>query len=493
MKKSKLIIILMVLLMLMSCGNEVNSSVDSTNDTVNLSNETSNATTTGSGDDAVSSTDEDTGSSDVLKARAKEEGVSVKEMESMIMDLATMTAEKYQTTYEAYISDLEKQGKTAFDEFATAADFMGITIKEYYEYEKSKPAMSQEDSETLVAMNNAMSEISNMASDGAKTLEEDYEALKIFNVDEVLFNSKIGNTLLIQYVSDTSYEEVITYYKDLLEDTDNAMFVDAGDSVTIMGSLEGNMVNVTISKDYVSGRTNVDYTYTGDIPEIFTSEEVDLEDETMFSVEGMAFEEWALFQMDDMNDTLDLPEEGHEYVEFVTSSLYKSVVEYYIELLKETNGYTEYTDDSDLVLYGTINDEAVEVRLARDADITYVRVDRFYEAEYDETSSSETSNTDTSNKYLEWVLVDVNEILLEDPWSDGSLSIMFYSNSEFGDLASFYKNEFMKYDEFTQYGSVEGTDVDYTAVDEGVSITISVYYDSDNGLCQVVFTNGPTK
>ncbi|MCT4594026.1 MAG: hypothetical protein N4A57_07150 [Anaeromicrobium sp.] len=98
-----------------------------------------------------------------LEARAKEEGISVSEMEKIIDELTIMTAKKYGSTKEEYIENLKEDGKTPFDEVAVAADYMEISIKEYYEYEKANGAnLTDEQRETMSAMNNAAKELKNI-------------------------------------------------------------------------------------------------------------------------------------------------------------------------------------------------------------------------------------------------------------------------------------------------------------------------------------------
>jgi hypothetical protein len=80
---------------------------------------------------------EDSNSGDTLKQTAKEEGISDKKMQSIIDELIEINAAKYGITKEEYISRIEENGGSSFAEFKTAADSMGITISEYYEYEKS--------------------------------------------------------------------------------------------------------------------------------------------------------------------------------------------------------------------------------------------------------------------------------------------------------------------------------------------------------------------
>ena len=92
----------------------------------------------------------------------KEQAPNVK-TEAMIDELVEMTAEKYGTTKEEYLSDLESQGKTAYEEFKQAADYMEMTLEEYYEAEKiSIKNLSQEDKDTMAGMSQAMEEAKNI-------------------------------------------------------------------------------------------------------------------------------------------------------------------------------------------------------------------------------------------------------------------------------------------------------------------------------------------
>lgn len=112
--------------------------------------------------------------SEELEARAKSEGVSTEDMQSMIEELTVMTAEKYGSTKEEYIKMLDEDSKTPFDEFVTAADFMGITIKEYYEYEKQNAAnLTDEQKEIMSGMKDAMKELQNVDLDAIEEQAQD--------------------------------------------------------------------------------------------------------------------------------------------------------------------------------------------------------------------------------------------------------------------------------------------------------------------------------
>lgn len=220
-----------------------------------------------------------------LADRAEEEGVSTAEMERMIEELTEMTAEKYGDTAENYKADLKVQGKMPFDEFSTAADYMGITIKEYYEYEKNKPEMSAEDKETMQGMQNAMKELEGIdlsaLEEQAKTLEENaehvenagskettgdvlelakYEVLEVYNEE----NDKNAGYYGIEYTSEKEVSDVLKYYRDILEGTANYYIMDGSPAaVVISGTINGNGVDVSFERDFDNGITYITFVYQG--------------------------------------------------------------------------------------------------------------------------------------------------------------------------------------------------------------------------------------
>lgn len=304
-----------------------------------------------------------------IEKRAKKEGVSVSEMNRMIEELSKMTAENHQTTLEAYYEDLEKEGQTAFQVYATAADYMGITIKEYYEFEKSKPALSEEDKETVAAMNNI---VNDMATDD----EIDFylEALDIIGVDELQFSSTIDNTLMITYDSNESLELLSDHYKTQLEFTANGYYMNAEDNVTIMGTLFEGFVNVLIVED--GGMVNVQYTFTGDLSKIEIKEKKAAL--TSISVEGMDFMDWAVFESEDIIDSQDDPNQGLEFVVYMSMANQESLADYFISVLMDSDDFIQLSENDTLYMQGTVNENLIEVELSRDAGISYIRVNRYY-------------------------------------------------------------------------------------------------------------------
>lgn len=180
-----------------------------------------------------------------LAARAKKEGVSVAEMEQMIDELTEMYASKYSTTKEAYIATLEQGGKTPFGEFAVAADFLGLTIKEFYESEKVTIAnLTDEQKETTASMNAALEEASNLdmsdfekqtdetlkqlqgymsAGDRVVTVNDKTELKEIgaYEVEQVLDWDESAELDYYEIIYETlaKYEDIVAYFEELLVGT----------------------------------------------------------------------------------------------------------------------------------------------------------------------------------------------------------------------------------------------------------------------------------
>lgn len=220
---------------------------------------------------------------------AKEQGVSKKEMESMIDELTQMTAEKYGSTKEEYIQMLESDGKTPLDEFKTAADYMGITIKEYYEYEKNNTAnMTDEQRETMAGMNEAMKELQNLdisgldadveeAQDvingltgaGDRVATGDYKEIGHYEVGEIIKEEEHldAGVYELKYSSTADTADIVDYFKELLEGTPNYLCIEipGGLGAQISGTVNGATVAATIDNEDGDGTTIVDYGYMGDL------------------------------------------------------------------------------------------------------------------------------------------------------------------------------------------------------------------------------------
>lgn len=228
--------------------------------------------------------------SDKINNRAKKEGVSESDMQNMIDELTIMTAEKYGDTVENYKKSLADEGKTPFDEFATAADYMGITIKEYYEYEKNRPELSEEEKAMLESMKNATSDIdlselekqAKELEEAAKQMEENandnsnstdsqnkvitnnitdigkYNVLEILNEE----NDSELNHYYVEYTTEKNVADVTTYYKDLLEGSEEYFIMDGSPSASvIMGTINGISTEVSIERDFENNITYVTFGY----------------------------------------------------------------------------------------------------------------------------------------------------------------------------------------------------------------------------------------
>lgn len=230
-----------------------------------------------------------------LKERADAEGVSEKEMALMVETLTELTAEKFGKSPEAYEKELENQGKTAFEEFALAADRMGISMKEYVDYEKTNVgSMSQDQKDTLAGMASALEEVSDMDMDsltegteealdmmeglmssGDRVVTGDYKDFGHYKVKEIIeeVSSANGDTsvYMVTYASDAEAAEIMAYYKGLLEGTPDYLYLEAPEDMggQILGTLNGRMIALTVAHEEGDSVTVVDYVYTGDFnPEV---------------------------------------------------------------------------------------------------------------------------------------------------------------------------------------------------------------------------------
>lgn len=225
--------------------------------------------------------------SNALADRAKEEGVSASEMESMIKELATKTAENYGDTYENYVASLELEGKTPFDEFSAAADYMGITIKEYYEFEMSKPEMSDEDKATMEGMNNAIKELEGIdlgeleeqanqleenanAMENAGSVETTGDVLEIINFEvlEVMNEENAAGLGFygIEYTSEKEVADVLAHFNDYLKGTENYFITDSSPGGAIVsGTVNGVQLDMSCERDFDNKITYIAIMYNAEI------------------------------------------------------------------------------------------------------------------------------------------------------------------------------------------------------------------------------------
>lgn len=201
--------------------------------------------------------------------------LSSEETDLIVGALVKVTAEKYALTEEEYLDSLKKSGKTAKEEFQLEADMMGISLKDYYEFEKiAVSKMTEEEKAVSAGMANAMSEIAGMdiesetadaqdaasdflnamtSSGGDRVVEGDVEELCYFKVDEVIevdLDEAYG-TYYLEYNSNADFEELYDYFYGLLVDTPGSMIVKIPglEAASMVGTISDNMVSVYIDNE----------------------------------------------------------------------------------------------------------------------------------------------------------------------------------------------------------------------------------------------------
>src|SRR6056297_797597 len=181
-----------------------------------------------------------------LEAAAKKEGISVKEMQNIIDSLTEIGANKYSISKEEYISRIENNGDNVFNEFKTAADFMGLTISEFYEYEKANAGnLTDQEKQNMSDLANAVEEAEDaeIPALGTTDIEEmiglegntsgeirevkgNAREMFSFEVGEVLQDYEDEYSILFEYSSDASSEDLISYYEALVLNTSEYLKLD---------------------------------------------------------------------------------------------------------------------------------------------------------------------------------------------------------------------------------------------------------------------------
>jgi len=286
--KNKLVVLLIVVMVFCTVfvGCATQDKIDDALATENIQNK-DNTENTENRENTEQKQEETSNASDTLKERSKKEGVSANEMEQMIKELTKITAERYGDTYDNYVATLESEGKTPFDEFSTAADYMGITIKEYYEHEKNKPELSEEDKEIMQGMNDAMKEIegidlsaleeqTNQLEENAKAMENagsvetngdvleliKYEVLEVANEENEAGIGYYG----IEYTSKKEVSDVFSHFNNFLKGTENYFIMDSSPAAAIVsGTVNNNTLDMSCERDFDNGITYITVMYNGEI------------------------------------------------------------------------------------------------------------------------------------------------------------------------------------------------------------------------------------
>ena len=217
-----------------------------------------------------------------LEAAAKKEGISVKKMQSIIDDLTEIGANKYSITNEEYISRIESNGNSVFNEFKTAADFMGLTISEFYEYEKANAGnLTEEQKQQTAALANAVKEAEGTETSALGTTDVEKmmgiegnssgEMRKVTGDAREMFSYKVGEVLqdyedeysiLFEYSSDASSDDLVSYYEELILNTNEYLKIGQPGipGAMFQGTINETLVSISIEElgDKMSVNTYLD-------------------------------------------------------------------------------------------------------------------------------------------------------------------------------------------------------------------------------------------
>lgn len=271
--KRKLIQLLVITcimgLVLVGCNNnDNNNNNDDNNNNNNNESRSSGAFGGGSSDDNNDDNDDSGFNSNANN-------------DEIIDKLNDLYAEMYSMSPREYQEFVEASGTSPAEEFEEAANYMGISLQEFYEIEKVRiPNMTDEEKEYAMAMINAMAQLSDidmpteeeqeaakdmidaMKGDGNRIVEGDVRDLCYFRVDEVVFlddDTEYG-IYSLEYNSYADFEELFNYYNELLIDTPDSMIEKAyGFEVAILTGRIGE-VDVYIMIDNEDGDDVVNVT-----------------------------------------------------------------------------------------------------------------------------------------------------------------------------------------------------------------------------------------
>ncbi len=234
----------------------------------------------------------------ITPSKASNESKSSKSEDEIVDALMALTAEKYGTSPEAYAEILEADGKTPYETFKLAADTMGISLQELYEYESGAVAnLTPEQKETLAAMGSALEEIGDLdltevdentaeellginsnTSGEIRVVEGDFSQLLSYKVKEYSENYVDEYSIVSVYTSDADMEELIEYYDELILNTEDYMKIEAaGEGALIQGTI--NTCPVVIEVYSESGVVEV-YTYVDTITTGYLVEGQDVDEES---------------------------------------------------------------------------------------------------------------------------------------------------------------------------------------------------------------------
>lgn len=210
----------------------------------------------------------ETATSDDLKKVAKEEGISVKELEAMVDELAQLGADKYGVSKAEYVEQIEKKGHTVLGEWEVAALQMDMSLKEIYTYEKSNVnPLNDEQKEMMSNLTNAsemaQAEISKLSQDSAgvygdsavvnRVVTVDVEKDFAYKVDEVDQEYQDDFGFEFDYYSKADLDELVTYFDEMVMNTEGYTKVDQpGSGAMLDGKVNGSKICIILDAEVES-------------------------------------------------------------------------------------------------------------------------------------------------------------------------------------------------------------------------------------------------
>lgn len=219
-----------------------------------------------------SSKDIKTNASAELKELAKAEGISEKELSDIEAGLIKIGAEKYGLSEKHYLAQIESTGNTVLGEWKVAADYMGLSIKEIYSYEKDALGnMTDEQKNNLSSLASAVSEAQdavdseevNAVSHLTGIYMNDTGVVRVLTMtdEELRTQFEFAVHTLHQdnfdeysqnffYTSDGDFDDLETHFDELVLNTQDytRMSPPGGQLSMINGVINGSMVYITIDQ-----------------------------------------------------------------------------------------------------------------------------------------------------------------------------------------------------------------------------------------------------
>lgn len=211
---------------------------------------------------------------DDIAVAAKEEEVTKGELEKMVDELSRISAKKNGLSLEEYFQYVEDEGLTPYSIQKRASDYMGISLKAYYQYEvaNDKP-LTKEQKENNENIANALKEIEGMdLSEGnkepGKNVEEmlgiysntsgeirevmgDPKEMLLYKVNEITNEYEDEYSLVMDYNSNASVEVLVEYFDKLLKNTEEYMLLapPTEELGMLQGTIDQTLVSVSVEKD----------------------------------------------------------------------------------------------------------------------------------------------------------------------------------------------------------------------------------------------------